>query len=150
MNKHRLLMIITSAIGLISCFLPWLNNSYTGNISGFSIGGWITFILFGIIMYVAFSGVDKKEILTRAKKRLCLILGLSSALFAIFLCYFHIENSKNDIYGTLDRSSGVFDNISFTISYSYGVYLVVIAGILISILSFIMKETQVKTELPVD
>jgi len=150
MNKQRLFIIIASAIGMISCFLPWLNNSYTGNISGFSIGGWITCILFGIIFYVSYSGGNQKEYLSRAKKRFSLILGFLSALFAIFICYFHIENSKNFVYGTLDRDSGVFDNIPFSISYNYGIYLVVIAGFLISILSFIFKETQIKAELPVE
>lgn len=137
MNKQRLSILIASGLGAIATFMPWVKAPIIGTISGTKGDGWITFVLFSIAIFFALRD-DKTNRIEGKSFYGVIIPTIIAALIGIWkIADF---NSKMANLG-----SNVFANaLGASASIEFGLYLVVMAGISVPILSFIIKDSSNK------
>lgn len=124
MHKHRLGILIASGAGMLGTFLPWATVPFLGSISGTKGDGWITFVLFGIALGLTLIG-DKKTILTGGPFVLALILGAAAGLFGLWKII--------DFHSSIGEASAL-------VSLGIGLYLIVLAGLVVVILGLSLKK----------
>ncbi len=123
MSKQRKFLLISSAVGFISMFLPWVSISmfgYTQSANGMHKEGIIVFICFvvaGIIAYID----DQKKNLDKTMWTVTLLAGVIALLFT-FWYYSEITNS-------LMGSAFV----------GFGLYIAAIAAIGIMVSAYLFK-----------
>ncbi len=124
MSKQRKFLLISSAVGFISMFLPWVSISmfgYTQSANGMHKEGIIVFICFvvaGIIAYID----DQKKNLDKTMWTVTLLAGVIALLFT-FWYYSEITNS-------LMGSAFV----------GFGLYIAAIAAIGIMVSAYLFKS----------
>jgi hypothetical protein len=126
LTKQRLAIIIASAVGIISVFLPWRVANIWGvgvSQSGINMGadGIIALLLFAAPIVFALLG-DKKARLTQLYEILSGVAGGLGALWGIIV----IVVINTEIFG-LSRAG-------------FGVFLLIIAGLAVAAAAFLMPR----------
>jgi len=119
MSKQRLGIIIAASLGMIATFMPWFifpNN--VGTVYGGQAGGGITFILFLVPIII------------------CLLKDKSMAIEGEMLYGAVIPAIGALLYGGYQ----IFHHNSTSISVDFGVYIVIIAGSVLPIIAFFIKD----------
>ena len=142
MAKQRLYLIIWSIGGMISTFLPWLFHSVYGNMFCFLKGGWATFLLFFIILLLSLpTSKDNGPII---KWRLWISVILSFfAIVSAFIVSGSIlaDQYVNTVVFEQDPKTGMpIKEIPFKIEPAYGIYFVLVIGILLILFAFLLKR----------
>lgn len=137
MSKQRLAVVILSSIGMLTTFMPWVSMPIVGSVSGSKGDGWFSFSFFLIALIIGLMGSGKK-ILSKEQ-----ILGIS--LFGVLAAILGIWKiiDFNTIMSTIDTEDNIFTKaFSMGISIEFGLYLLVLTGVLISILPACLKDKQ--------
>ena len=135
MNTQKLCVVIAAGAGALGTFLPWISISMgpiSDSKSGIGVGSsdaWIILILFAIAFLISVSGSKTQPIVGGARITV-VILGLIGAIIA----FMDISNFKSKMGGF--GGGGLFGG---GISIGFGLYLIVIAGLLLPILAFAIK-----------
>lgn len=125
MSKQRKFLLISSAVGFISMFLPWVSISmfgYTQSANGMHKEGVVVFICFvvtGIIAYID----DQKKNLDKTMWTVTLLAGAVALLFIIWY-YSEITNS-----------------IMGSAFVGFGIYLAAIAAIGILVSAYFFRSS---------
>ena len=136
MNKQRLVMLIVAGLGMLATFLPWVNVPIIGSVSGTAGDGWITFVLFLVALIFCLLN-NKSKPLTGGFLAGAIVPCLLAAIFGIWkIIDFNAELSAvmgDDIFSQAVGSS---------VSIGFGLYLVVIAGFVLPIAAFLIKDKE--------
>jgi len=135
MNKQRLSILIASGLGAIATFMPWVKAPIIGTISGTKGDGWITFVLFSIAIFYALKDDKSKRIEGKSFYGV-IIPPIIASLIGIWKIFDF--NSKMANLGNNDFANA----LGASASIEFGLYLVVMAGIAVPILSFIIKDSS--------
>lgn len=121
MHKQRLFIVIASAVGIVSAFLPWAKVSFLGfstSASGIDGGdGWLSLALFAAAGGLTFVSGDRNTVLEGSIKKAVAGIGAGATGFMI------IELLR----------------IGFQFS-SYGVYFSILAGVAIMAVPFVINK----------
>ena len=134
MHKQRLAILIVAGTGMLATFMPWSKSIITGTVDGTQEAmGWITFLLFSIPLTYSLLG-NRTDTLKKTPLFIALIAGILPTLLGLFsIIYVSIFlNSEID--------SGSLDSQLYSVSFGFGLYLTVIAGIAIPIVAIINKD----------
>ena len=122
MHKQRLFIVIAASVGIIAAFFPWVSIfifSFSGISSEAGSGGLITLALFGAAGGIAIATGDRaNELEAKMKKS---VAGIGAAVFGYLLYYMFI------------RAEGMLS------AMGTGVWLTLIAGLVVLALPFIVK-----------
>ncbi len=124
MSKQRKFLLVSSAVGFISMFLPWVSISmfgYTQSVNGMHKEGILVFICFVVTGIIAFVDDEKKN-LDKTMWTLTLLAGVIALLFTIWY-YLEITNS-------LIGSALV----------GFGIYIAAIAAIGILVSAYLLRS----------
>lgn len=134
MHKQRLFILIASAIGIISIFLPWVSvsahifgYSYGQSANGFHGTGIVVFLGFLVTLAMPFIG-NKTQLLENNTWLITLVAG---ALAFLFTLIFIISKS-----GTMNSSGWG------GIGYGFGVWLALIASIAVILSAWLLKSSN--------
>lgn len=123
MNDQRLAVLILSAVGMASVFMPWVKIQGLGYLLGMNYGGWICFILFLLVFLVAVLGKSNAR-LSQIKLYALIVLSLLAAGIGIW------------------KITGVDYPQIFV---EYGLYLMTLLGLVIPMAAFIMSKGKSRT-----
>ncbi len=102
MSKQRKFLLISSAVGFISMFLPWVSISmfgYTQSANGMHKEGVVVFICFVVTGIIAFID-DQKKNLDKTMWTVTLLAGVIALLFIILVLF---RNYKFDSWLRIGR-----------------------------------------------
>ncbi|MDR2594228.1 MAG: hypothetical protein LBC87_05615 [Fibromonadaceae bacterium] len=128
-NKQRIALIIASGLGISAIFMPWVNIPFLGSINGTQIPDnrcWLPSIIFTIPLIIAFLG-DRTKPLIGNIKYAAFVPGLISAIGGIMV----IKEINKSFSGPVAIQALNTSLIGF------GLYLVIIAGFSVCLLSII-------------
>jgi uncharacterized OB-fold protein len=133
-SNMRLAVVLASAAGMISAFLPWLKSDYfmtatlKTSIAGTDANtGWAVIAVFGIAAAIALLGDRLAPIVGKAKNGI-LAMGGINAFIGIYQFIGDEEIQK------------IKEQIEF--SYEIGLYLLVVASIALILIPFVMNNTN--------
>lgn len=116
---------------MFATFMPWLNAPIIGSINGTAGDGWITFVLFAIPLAIAL--IRKKT-----KPYDVYLIGIPPFLSSIFGAWkiidFHSSINK------LPPTNPFAEAFNMGTSIGFGLYMVVIAGITLSVYTFMQRK----------
>ncbi len=133
MNTQKLCVVIAAGAGALGTFLPWISISMgpmSDSKSGIAVGSsdaWIILILFAISFLISVSGSKTQPVVGGARIAVAL-MGLIGGI----ITFIDISNFKSKMGG----GGGLFGG---GVSIGFGLYLIVIAGLLLPILAFAVK-----------
>lgn len=139
MNKQRLAIVIAAGIGMLATFMPWANAPFIGSLNGTHGQGWTTFVLFGISIVIALLGNRNLSI---TGNTIYAVVAPSVIAGAIGLWnVLSLQMEKRN----LSHSSDPFDRAvgslgSAMVTTGYGMYMVIIAGIVVAFIAFFIKD----------
>ena len=161
MNKQRLAILITAAVGALSTFMPWVKAPIIGSVPGsdFDNGlGWISFGLFAVAIVLCLLD-DKQKKLSGPPLIGAIITPSLAALLGIgtiWNFYAKIREAKEGAEEALDKIAGtpfeaaggqMIDAFAKSTGIEFGLYFVVLAGILIPLFALLIKDKdEVQTE----
>ncbi len=99
MSKQRKFLLISSIVGFISLFLPWVSFpifGYMQTANGMHDGGIVVFFCFIAVGIIAYVDPDKKNFF-KTKWILIQLIGIVALLF-IFWYFFEIKTSIKGIF----------------------------------------------------
>ena len=98
MSQQRLILLIASALGIFSLFLPWQVLPFTNEMAnGLHGNGWLVMACLVIAAVAAVAG-KRRQHLGRLLRITCLLAGLAgSALMLVFLGGFSGGEAREDI-----------------------------------------------------
>jgi uncharacterized protein (TIGR02145 family) len=159
MNKQRIAIAIAGGVGMLATFMPWINVPLLGSINGAKISeydgrAWLPLAIFAIPLIIAFIG-DKTKSLIGGIKYAAFASGLINAIGGIMVIAYFKEIKKAFLV-ELGNQAGVFlgkDAMNFlggsleqaaeqaisAISISLGIYLMIVAGIGVCLISLFAK-----------
>lgn len=123
MSKQRKFILIASAAGIVSIFLPWVRISilgFTENVNGFHGNGILVFFCFAACAIIAYLG-DQTKNLDKTMWAITLIAGALAALIVIW-----------DI---MDANRNPFGNF-----LGFGIYISALAGVGIVLAAFLFRS----------
>jgi hypothetical protein len=141
MNNQRLAILITSGLGALATFMPWAKAPIIGSVSGSqSELGWVSFCLFIVSLVLSLLN-DKNKPISGGILYGIIIPSLSASILGIWkIIEFNskISEATDKVKGTFLEGMGKLAEASFSIEF--GLYLVVLTGILIPIFAFLIKD----------
>ncbi|MBB1549973.1 hypothetical protein HG449_003875 [Candidatus Saccharibacteria bacterium] len=149
-NTQRIAIAISSGIGILACFMPWVSLPIVGTVNGASGDGLIFAALLAIPLLMVLLG-DKTKQIEKKIKIASILVGVLVIFCGIFMEIAEFNNkietakhvSDNSInrnsYG-LDSSSKDFaKNVSNAVISSakieFGLYLLIISGVSVALCS---------------
>jgi len=150
MNKQRLAILITAAVGALSTFMPWVTAgpvSIAGNQIDYGLG-WISFGLFAVALVLCLLD-DKQKKLSGPLLMGAIITPSLAALLGIGTIWKSYAGKREAIKGAKDAIDGTFfeglggemiDAVDKSIGIGFGLYFVVLAGILIPLFALLIKD----------
>ena len=118
MSKQRKFVLIAAAVGIISCFLPWITISF-GGFGGGSVNGMHSW---GLLAFIAFIGAgvaaflgDQTKTMAQTYWFVALACG-ALAVLGVLIFFLRISSVTGGLYG-----GGV--------SYGFGIFIAAIAAI---------------------
>lgn len=141
MNKQRLAILITAAIGAFSTFLPWGYVPFLGSINGVASEEWNTLFYFSITILICIIGNRNNRL-----KGIPLYIAIITAILAGIIGVDTIShiNGKSLISSGIGMNSNPFRRGNIT-SVGIGLYLIVLAGFVIPFIAFLIKDTIKET-----
>jgi|LauGreDrversion4_2_1035121.scaffolds.fasta_scaffold98107_1 hypothetical protein len=151
MNKQRLAILITAAVGALSTFMPWVKFPIIGSVPGTDMEnglGWISFVLFGVAIVLCILD-DKQKKLTGPPLIGAIITPSLSALIGIWTIWnfyarirAYKEESEEKMEGNplADVGEKMVDAFTKGAGIEFGLYFVVLAGILIPLFALLIKD----------
>ncbi|MDR2583248.1 MAG: WG repeat-containing protein [Fibromonadaceae bacterium] len=160
MNKQKIALIVASGLGMLAILMPWVNVPLLGSISGKQIPDdrcWLPSIIFAIPLIIALLG-DRAKPLIGNIKYAAFIPGLINAIGGIMVIA-NFEEIKKSFLTEIGNKAGAFlgkDAMSLldglggsieqaaeqalkAISVGFGIYLIIIAGIGVCLISLFAK-----------
>jgi hypothetical protein len=137
MNKQRLAIAVIAISGMLATFMPWVKLPMIGSVDGTKgSSGWVTMALFAIPLIISLLNNRSKSV---AAPLLYAVVApaLAAAIFAIWKI--HDFNSAMSNIG----DSPFAQALGATVSIGFGLYLIVIAGILLPIAAFALQDKEV-------
>jgi hypothetical protein len=136
MHKQKRVICIIAAIGILSIFMPWVSIPVIGNIFGTSkSSAWIGAAMYGIPIAYVFMGNRKKPFTSLGSKLIAIVPGMLVSIFGLY----DLIDIKHKLYGFSHRHIPFSKAIAGSISFQLGLYLFVLAGIAIAIVTLTMK-----------
>lgn len=135
MSKQRLAILITSGIGILATFLPWIQAPIVGAINGTKGDGWITCALFTVTLIATLVGNRKKNL-----KEISLLLVIIPSIVAGIIGFWKVVDFNSAMSGMEDNPFA--EALGSAVSIGIGLYLVIISGFLIPLFSFLIKDKQ--------
>ena len=120
MNDQRLAIILLSAIGMATAFMPWVKMPVFGYVPGTDNGGWLIFALYFVVFILAFIG-DRARDLAGIKFYIAISLSLVAAGIGVWK---------------------IIDLDSSFVTVEYGLYLMTLTGIVIPLAAFIIGKSK--------
>ena len=134
LHKQRYVILILAAIGMISAFLPWakvLNQT----IYGVKSDGWIIFMLFAIPLVMSFTE-NKSKALNKHMFFGAIIPSLIAGIIGIYeIVNFNSQFPKSDL-------EIIAKVVKEAASIQYGLYIVVIIGFVLPLVTFLLKDKE--------
>jgi hypothetical protein len=128
-HKQRMFIVVAAVIGVVSCFLPWVNAPIVGAISGTQgTDGWIVLGLFGLAAGLSLLG-ERAQPLATGPGVVAGALGAIAAGVGLWKIIAFHEKMKD-----LGADNAFAKALSSTVSVGVGLYLVVAAGVAIPII----------------
>jgi amino acid transporter len=124
MSKQRKFLLISSAVGFISMFLPWVSIpmfGYTQSVNGMHREGVVVFICFVVTGIIAFIDDQKKNL----EKTMWTITLLAGAIALLFIIWYYSE-----ITGSILGSALV----------GFGLYIAAIAAVGILVSAYLLRS----------
>lgn len=135
MSRQRLAILITAILGCLATFLPWIKGPIIGSLDGTRGDGWITFGLFIIPILIAAIGN------TSAALNTAQLLGtIIPAVLAVGIGMWKIADFKKIMKSEGDEYNEFMGDLSNAFSIGNGIYLLIIAGVLLIILALTVKN----------
>lgn len=132
MNKQRLGILITAALGALATFMPWVKMPLVGTVNGTQGDGWITFALFLVPVVLTLLN-DKSVPLKGAKLYGSIACAIIASLIGIL--------KVSELSSISDSSGNEFAKaLSDSISIGFGLYMVILAGIALPIVAYLIKD----------
>lgn len=126
MNKQRIAILVAAAAGMLGTFLPWVTVPFIGSINGTEGDGYITLALYAVTLGLMLAG----------NRTLPVSGGMMWGALAPALIA-----SAIGIWKLVDFNSAVSDNpFASAISIGVGLYIVALAGIIATVLAFVIKD----------
>ncbi|KAA9041688.1 hypothetical protein FW778_06605 [Ginsengibacter hankyongi] len=97
MNKQRKFVLIASAIGVISMFLPWVSIPFLGSVNGMHGSGIFIFLCFVVAGIITLLGDQTKNFDTS----MWTITLVTGAIPILIILYYLIDASGNTIFGSV-------------------------------------------------
>ena len=135
MNKQRIGILIAAALGALATFMPWVKVPILGTINGTKGDGWITFVLFLIPLLVTLLG-DKSKSLKVGMTFGALIPSIIAAAVGIW----KISDFKSLMAESQSDDNPFVNVFAQAVSIEFGLYLVIIAGVLIPIIALAIRD----------
>lgn len=134
MHFQRVGIIIAAAAGMLGTFLPWVNVPILGSISGTQGDGWITFVLFALTVFLAIVG-KKQQVLRGGQFFITMLFGVAAGGFGLWkIIDFHTSIGSSASDNPLTRAVGS------VVSVGIGLYLIVIAGLVVLVLGSALRK----------
>ena len=139
MNRQRIGILIIAIIGMLATFLPWVTatstidltllgtKSFTKTIST-NLYGAITFIMFSISLVISLLG-DRTKALNQNQFYAVISPSIIAGIIGVWKI---ISTTPNDALKTT----------GFSVSIGIGLYLVVFAGLLLPIITLLLKNKE--------
>jgi len=128
-HKQRMFIVVAAVIGVVSCFLPWVNAPIVGAISGTQgTDGWIVLGLFGVAAGLSLLG-ERAQPMATGPGVVAGALGAIAAGIGLWKIIAFHEKMKD-----LGADNAFAKALSSTVSVGVGLYLVVAAGVAIPII----------------
>lgn len=142
MNKQRIAILIVAGLGALGTFMPWVKVPIVGSISGTKGDGWITFALFAVPIIISLIN-DKSKSLKGGLLIAAVLPGLAAGIIGIWKIL--------DFNSKISEMSNLEDNpfaqaIEATVSIEFGLYLIVLTGILLPLVALIIKDNSDELE----
>ncbi len=118
MNDQRLAVILLSAVGMATTFMPWVKIPIIGFEIGTHYGGWITLGLFLIMFILGFIG-DKRNVLSGMRLYGIIFLSLVAAVIGVW---------------------NIIDLDGLVVTVEYGLYLMTLTAVVIPLATFIIGK----------
>lgn len=118
MCDQRIAIILLASLGVASTFMPWVKIPLLGHQMGTEYTGWITLALFVVPFVISFFGQT-----SRVLKGIKLYVALLASLIAAAI----------GIWKIIDLDTGL-------VTVEYGLYLMVVAGIVIPLAAYIIGD----------
>ncbi len=142
LSKQRLAILIVGALGALATFMPWVKLPLVGSINGTHGDGWITFILFTITIVVTLLN-DRSKPLAGLQLYGAIVPGIIAGIIGLWkIIDFNNSMSKESLGGDNPFAQALSDSISI----GFGLYLIVIVGILLPVVAFMVKDNQPKND----
>ena len=133
LSTQRKVVAGGAAAGIVSTFLPWANAPIVGSISGTEGDGWITLLLFVVPLVLALRG-DKLSFLTKRDSYIAAAAAAIAGLIGLFKIL-DVQKAKDSLSS---EGFGLF--VSGSISVGFGLYLLVIAAVVVVAGALLMKD----------
>lgn len=132
MHKQRTALIITSGIGVLSVFLPWVS-VLLFSASGIDTGiGKIVLVIYLIPLIISFIG-DREDALEPKAVTVSMVTGILASILAIYQ-YIDMKAGLSSLSSSGGDDPFNFDSlISGAVSTGIGLYLSILAGIAIAV-----------------
>jgi len=134
LHRQRIAIACAAGVGMIATFLPWVKAPIVGTVDGTAGDGWITFGLYAVALIVAFVG-DRRKLLSGGKRLGAIIPAALASLIGIWkIVDFRARMSD------VPKDNPFAEALAQTVQLGVGLYLVVIAGIVVVIFTFVFKN----------
>lgn len=134
LHRQRIAIACAAGMGMIATFLPWVKAPILGTVDGTAGDGWITFGLYAVALIMAFVG-DRRELLSGGKRLGAVIPAALASVIGIWKIV-DFKARMSDV----PKDSPFAEALAQTVQLGAGLYLVVIAGIALVVLSFVFKN----------
>lgn len=135
-SPQQVAILICAIIGMMGTFMPWVSMPIVGSISGTAGDGWITFALFSVSLILAFASPSTR------------VWSLVPAILASGIAGWKIGEFANLKQETLNEIGndpfGLGNAMVQTIRIEAGLYLILLAGIVLACLAVFLRENSPK------
>lgn len=133
LSTQRKVIAGGAAAGILATFLPWVNAPIVGSVSGTEGDGWITLLLFVVPLVLALRG-DKMSFLTKRDSYIAAAAAVIAGIIGIFKIL-DVNKAKDSLSS---EGFGLF--VSGSISVGFGLYLLVLAAIVVTVGALYLKD----------
>jgi type IV pilus assembly protein PilA len=160
MNKQRIALIVASVIGMLAVFMPWITIPFNNKLNGLNVGegnvGYFALLFFAVSLLIALIG-DKTKLLVTKTKYIAASAGLISVtIVGSYIISFQKKvgdignagapcelNALGNAFGMGNAFSkmtqGVTQAVAASVSIEFGVFLLIISGIAVYLISLFAK-----------
>lgn len=136
MSKQRLAILITSALGILSIFMPWITIPILGSMDGTKVKfGWMVLALFIVVLISSLLG-NRNKSMRGGIFLLAVVPGILAAMAAILQLVIIILGKFVDTGDPLQKA------MAPVINGGFGIYLAILAALAIPIFAFIFRDPK--------